>query len=157
VNVLFACPTCEAPARTTLDRPSDWQCPQCDHRQHFEKADPALPACAVCGNHELYKQKDFPHRFGLILLILAFAASIYTYGWYEKWLTYAILIGTALFDGALYLWVGDALVCYRCGSYHKGFKLGAERLPFEITIGERYRQERMRKDRLKAKADEAKR
>jgi len=151
VNVVFACPTCENPGRATLDRASDWECPRCDQRQHFEAAEPALTACALCGNHELYKQKDFPHRFGLFVLIAAFVLSIYTYGWYEKWLTYAILIGTAIFDGALYLWVGDAIVCYRCGSYHKGFKPGPECHPFEITTGERYRQERIRKDRLKAK------
>jgi len=42
---------------------------------HFEKADPALPACAVCDCHELYKKKDFPHWLGLNLLILAFIAS----------------------------------------------------------------------------------
>lgn len=137
------------PARTTLDRPVDWQCPRCDHRQHFEPPDPALPACMVCGAGELYKQKDFPHRFGLIVLVVAFAVSIYTYGWYQKWLTYAILIGTALFDLLLYLWVGDAVVCYRCGAHHKGFVPGPEHRPFEITIAERYRQERIRKERLR--------
>src|SRR4051794_31213194 len=92
VNVLFECPTCQAPARVLLDSASDWQCPHCDHRQHFEPADPSLSACAACGNHELYKQKDFPHRLGLFVLIAGFAASIYTYLWYEKWLTYAILV-----------------------------------------------------------------
>lgn len=149
MNVVFACPECEAPARVSLNRASDWQCPRCDHRHHFAAANADFQSCSVCDNHELYKQKDFPHRFGLLLLIVAFALSIYTYGWYEKWLTYAILIGTAIFDGALYLWVGDAIVCYRCGAYHKGFKPGPNHHPFEITIGERYRQERLRKERVR--------
>ena len=151
MNVLFVCPTCEAPARVSLDGPCDWQCSTCDHRQHFDAGDPGLPACAVCGNRELYKQKDFPHRFGLLVLVAAFVLSIFTYGWYEKWLTYAILIGTAVFDGALYLWVGDAIVCYRCGAYHKGFAPGPNQHPFEIIVGERYRQERIRRDQLKAR------
>jgi uncharacterized protein (DUF983 family) len=151
VNVLFACPNCEAPARVSLDRPSDWQCPGCDHHQHFDAGDPALPACAVCGNHELYKQKDFPHRLGMLILIVGLSLSIYTYFCYEKWQTYAILIGTALIDGILYSWVGDAVVCYRCGAHHKNVTPGPNHHPFEITIGERYRQERIRREQLKAR------
>jgi DNA-directed RNA polymerase subunit RPC12/RpoP len=150
VNVVFACPECDSPNRASLDQAHDWQCPACDHRLHFEKADPALPECAVCGCGDLYKQKDFPHRLGMFVLIGSFALSAYTYLVYEKWLTWAILIGSAAFDGLLYLWVGDALVCYRCGAHHRGFPKGSPKLPFELTVGERYRQERIRRERLKA-------
>jgi uncharacterized protein (DUF983 family) len=150
VKVLFACPSCETPARAGLDQPNDWQCPSCEHRQHFERADPALPECAVCGNHELYKQKDFPHRLGLFVLVGAFVLSVFTYGWYAKWLTWALLIGSALFDGILYLWVGDAYVCYRCHAYHKGFPAASSHGPFELTVGERYRQERLRKEQMRS-------
>ena len=147
VKVVFPCPTCAAVARTSLDEPHDWQCPACDHRMHFEKANSTLSACAVCGNHALYKQKDFPHRLGLFVLLSAFVLSVFTYGWYEKWLTWTILIGSAVFDGVLYLWVGDALVCYRCHAHHKGMPRDSGYAPFEITTGERYRQERIRKER----------
>ena len=51
-------------------------------------------------------------------------------------------LGSALFDGLLYLWVGDALVCYRCNAHYRGFQAAAHHQPFEITTGERYRQER---------------
>ena len=148
MKVLFRCPECDAPGGISLDQAADWHCSNCPHHQQFLPATADLHACAVCGNHELYKQKDFPHRLGLIVLITAFVASVFTYGWYEKWLTWAILIGTAIFDGTLYLWVGDALVCYRCHAHHKGFPALAEHLPFEITVGERYRQQRIREERL---------
>ena len=52
----------------------------------------------------------------------------------EKWLTWAILIGSALIDGVLYLCVGDAIVCYRCGGHFRGFHANAEHKPFELTI-----------------------
>jgi DNA-directed RNA polymerase subunit RPC12/RpoP len=149
VNVIFACPECESPARVALDAASDWQCPHCDHRIHFDAAEPKVSACAACGNRELYKQKDFPHRIGMLILVVPLIVSLYTYLMYEKWLTYAILIGSAIVDGALYLWVGDAVVCYRCGAYHKGFPSDADHHPFEIAIGERYRQERLRKERIR--------
>lgn len=148
MNVVFACPTCDVPAQVSLDKPSDWMCPACDHRHHFDAADPALPACAVCGNHELYKQKDFPHRLGMLILAVGLGLSTITVFLYHQWLTYGILIGTALIDGVLYSIVGDAIVCYRCQAHHKAFKAGPNHHPFEITVGERYRQERIRRERL---------
>lgn len=116
---------------------------------HFDKPDAALPVCLVCDNHELYKKKDFPHTLGMAILVVACVMSFFTYGLYEKWLTWALLIGTALFDGLLYLWVGDAIVCYRCDSHYRGFQSSDCHKPFELTIGERYRQERIRREQLK--------
>jgi uncharacterized protein YbaR (Trm112 family) len=150
VKILFACPQCDAPRQASVDQPGDWQCPQCQHTLHLDRADPALPACLICGNAELYKKKDFPHWLGMNILVLACLASLVTYFWYEKWLTWAILIGTAAFDGLLYVLVGDALVCYRCNAHYKKFRASVTHEPFELTIGERYRQERLRHEQMKA-------
>ncbi len=150
MDVRFACPLCERPARVPLDNSAGWQSPACDHRLHFDSADPSLPACLVCGNGELYKKKDFPHGLGMAILVAACIVSFFTYGWYEKWLTWALLVGTAVFDGLLYLWVGDAIVCYRCHAHYRGFGPTESHKPFELTIGERFRQERIRREQLKA-------
>jgi hypothetical protein len=151
VNLRLFCPVCETPGRLTLPGATQWQCPSCDHLVVLARtqSDPLLPACAVCGNAELYKKKDFPHGLGLFILTAACVASVFTYGWYEKWLTWAILIGSALFDGLLYLWVGDALVCYRCLAHYRGLPESGV-APFELTTNERYRQERIRRERLLA-------
>src|SRR5579864_2193386 len=140
MDVCFTCPICERPARASVGTPLDWQCPGCEHRQHIDSAPPNLSRCVVCGNAELYKKKDFPHWLGMAILVAACVASVYTYFWYDKWLTWAILIGSAIIDGGLYLMVGDAVVCYRCGAHYKGFTPTDEHKPFELTIGERYRQ-----------------
>jgi hypothetical protein len=102
----------------------------------------------VCGNHELYKKKDFPHGLGVGILAFACIASTITYGLYDKWLTWAILIGSAAFDGLLYLWVKDAFVCYRCNSVHRPIEPGSAVAPFDLAIHERYRQERLRREQL---------
>ena len=149
MDAQFACPVCDRPTRIAVSAAVDWQCTGCDHRLRLEAANPDLPACPVCGNRELYKKKDFPHWLGLTILTLACAASVYTYGRYEKWLTWAILIGSALFDGLLYLWVGDAIVCYRCGAHFRGFTATTAHKPFELTVGERYRQERLRREQVR--------
>lgn len=158
MKVTFVCPVCEVPARAEWAASSlhsnggdavDWQCTACDHRMRLEAADPALSRCAVCGNADLYKKKDFPHWLGMTILVGACLVSVFTYGMYEKWLTWTILIGSAVFDGVLYLWVGDALVCYRCHAHFRGFTPTEAHQPFELTTGERYRQERIRKEQLK--------
>ena len=149
MKVVFTCPQCEVPAQAGVDQPSDWQCPNCRHTLHLDQADPALSICTICGNHELYKKKDFPHALGMFILVVACGLSFVTYFWYEWWATWAILVGTAIFDGLLYLAVGDVIVCYRCNAHHKGFPARAAHEPHEITIGERYRQERLRREQLK--------
>ena len=149
MKVLFVCPQCDAPASANLDQSTAWECQACGHALHLDRPEPELPMCVLCGNGELYKKKDFPHWLGMMILVLACAASFVTYFWYEKWLTWAILIGTALFDGLLYLLVGDALVCYRCNAHYKGFSSSPAHGPFELTIGERYRQERLRREQMK--------
>jgi hypothetical protein len=152
VKVTFACPVCEQPARQTLDRAHDWQCTRCEQRLSIPVPEPSLPACVVCGNHELYKKKAFPHWLGMSILVGACVASVFTYGWYEKWATWAILLGSAVFDGVLYLLVGDAIVCYRCQAHYSGVEPAAQHKPHELIVGERYRQERIRKEQIAAEA-----
>ncbi len=148
MNVTFACPVCERPSRLELlSSATTWQCPGCDHRLEIGPAGD-LACCAVCGNAELYKKKDFPHSLGLTILTVACVAFFLLQALYRQWWAWAILIGSALLDGFLYLWVGDAVVCYRCGAVHRGTVPGPAHQPFELIIGERYRQERLRREEL---------
>jgi hypothetical protein len=100
---------------------------------------------------DLYTQKDFPQALGLLIVIVQFAIS--TVFWYYEMpiATYAVLMASALMDWALYPRVPDVSICYRCmcqvrgeGS-NPGRRLG----PFDIAIGERYRQERIRAQELR--------
>ena len=152
MNVRFACPTCHRSARVHLADHSEWQCPDCDHLVplHAPRSDDDLHTCALCGNGELYKKKDFPHWLGLTILTVACVASIIPYWLYHQWLTWTILIGSAAVDGLLYLWVGDVVVCYRCDAHYRKLTPRDEQKPFELGIAERYRQERLRRELLQA-------
>jgi len=85
----------------------------------------------------------------MTILMVAIVFSVVTYYWYEKWWTWSFLIGSALIDGGLYLLVGDVIVCYRCETHHRGVTASDAHKGFEITIGERYRQEKIRKERIR--------
>ncbi len=157
MKIRFTCPTCQRPAR--LDAlPAEWQCPACDHL--LKAADPprtaaapgdTLHACAVCGNDELYKMKGFPHWLGMTILAAA-SLAFFAFHYYRlQWWAWAVLIGSAVIDGVLYLAVKDVVVCYRCGTRHHGVGR-AGNAPFELTIHERYRQQRLRLEQQKLAA-----
>ncbi len=139
---------CECPGRAPSGAPAEWHCPGCDHALRLPGADEPLSACAVCGNAELYRKKDFPHGLGMTILVGACLTSTVAYWLYDKVLTWAILLGSAAFDGLLYLWVKDVVVCYRCNAHHRAVSHSEAVPPFELTVHERYRQERMRREDL---------
>jgi len=151
VNVHFNCPNCEVPFCLEWTGGGPWQCPRCAQRLELGAAekDGTLAVCAVCGNAELYKKKDFPHWLGLTILTVACIGFVLLNALYQQWWAWAVLIGSALVDGILYLRVGDAVVCYRCGALYRGAAAASGYKPFELAVGERYRQERLRREELK--------
>lgn len=150
VFVRFLCQECDYPGRLELPGQADWRCPRCDHIANplVTQPAPVLTSCVMCGCDELYKKKDFPHGLGMAILVFACLASTITYYLYDKWWTWTILIGSAAFDGLLYLWVKDVIVCYRCNAHHRGFDPNASYPPFELTVHEKFRQERLRREEL---------
>ena len=68
---------------------------------------------------------------------------------YQYILAWAVLLGSAAVDGLLYYGVvGDVVLCYRCGCQHRGGR-SRDFDPFELATGERYRQERLRREQLR--------
>jgi hypothetical protein len=152
VNIRFACPACDAPGSADLPGPAEWHCLACGHPLRLPPATDggALTSCAVCGNHELYRKKDFPHGLGMTLLGLACLGWMLANWLYHQWLAWVILGGSAALDLVLYLWVGDVVVCYRCNAHHRGFAPNPEHRPHELATAERYRQERIRREQFGA-------
>ena len=54
--------------------------------------------------------------------------------------------------------VGDVVVCYRCNAHYRGLAGTKPYPPYELTTGERYRQERVRREQfLKSSAPQLRR
>ncbi len=149
MRVHFSCPVCEVPGCAALPAPP-WRCPSCDHVVTLSEPTRTtsgegvtLHACAACGNAELYKKKNFPHWLGLTILTVACVTFLVLNAYRLQWWAWAVLLGSAAVDGLLYLAVRDVVVCYRCGAVHGGLGYSGNR-PFELTVHERYRQEKIR-------------
>ena len=155
MELTFACPNCDRvtqlPAVEDADRA---RCRHCgaEHPLHEEAiVDSRLEACPWCLSTDLYTQKDFPQAIGLIIVMAQFAVST-VFWYYERPLvTYAILMASALIDWALYPRVPDVTICYRCSCQVRGdgSNPGRRYVPFDLGIGERYRQERIRARELR--------
>jgi hypothetical protein len=106
-------------------------------------------SCPWCATPDLYLQKDFPQGLGLLILVIGFAIS--TVFWYYQmplW-TFGVLLASVALDWWFYYRVGDVTICYRCLCQIRGLSAGGTRFrPFDLAVGERYRQERLRIEEL---------
>jgi hypothetical protein len=111
----------------------------------------ALVACPFCATTELYVQKDFPHVLGLGIVVAGFMLSSIFWFFYQPIWALAVLVGTAGLDVVLYYLVPEVTICYRCLSQYRGpgVNAGSRFAPFDLAIGERYRQERLRVEELR--------
>ena len=100
-----------------------------------------LRRCLVCPSNDLFVRKDFPQRIGFWIVVVGFAASCVFWARYEPLWAFACLFVPAIIDFVLYLVVGDALMCYRCGAMYR--RLGdLEDYPqFQLETHEKHRQE----------------
>ena len=161
MELTFACPACGLVGHVcAVEHASEAVCRRCGtaHSLHREAiADSRLEACTWCATTDLYTQKDFPQALGLVIVIAQFAVST-VFWYYERPLaTYAVLLASALIDWALYPRVPEVTVCYRCSCQTRGVGSNPDGRykPFDLAIGERYRQERIRAQQLRERGASA--
>jgi hypothetical protein len=148
MNITFACPRCERPARVELEPAArEFACPHCEATVNIPSealVDCRLQRCLVCPSRDVYLRKDFPQRLGVLIVVLGFAASCVTWAYSRPIWTYAILFATALIDVALYVLMPNAVMCYHCGAQYRGLPNSERYEGFDLATHERYRQQKIR-------------
>lgn len=154
-----------------------YQCPQCDQinqsppiselkslgcsRCAWERPFPAeslkqadIPKkCLRCGNADLWRQKNFPQSLGLLCVAAGAISSGIAWAYYRPILALSILMGFALLDMVFYLVLPDVLVCYRCRTKHHDVDV-SQHGAFDHELGEKYRQEEIRRNEIERGNDE---
>jgi hypothetical protein len=105
-----------------------------------------LCRCRICGCQDLWRQKDFPPALGLALVATAAILSCAAWAFYQPLIALGILMAAALIDMVLYSFMGDMLVCYRCGARHRRTSMDEQHPRFDLETAERYRQQDLRKN-----------
>jgi hypothetical protein len=147
VQLMFHCPICGQVNRTgELTSAGELACAHCDWSRPLILEQGGPDRCAVCGNADLWRQKDFPQSLGLALV--AAGAVLSSVAWYFHWPQTALglLMAFALADMMVFLLMPDVLVCYRCRARHRAVPSStAEHPAFSHETAERYRQEQLRR------------
>ena len=155
MELTFECAECHAVNRVeAIEAKAEARCAGCQavrklRPEAFESQE--LRACLLCATEDLYLQKDFPQGLGLTIVAAGFVVS--TVFWYrdEPLPALGVLLASALADMALYYLVPDVTICYRCLSQYRGAGANPEGRfrGFDLAVGERYRQERLRAEQLR--------
>lgn len=125
----------DVPLPDDRDGPSSATCGSCGSVRALVPAPRAggggLLGCRACGHSELYRRKDFPRPLGVAIVVVAALLAPAT--------RYLSLIAAAVLDGALYLFLGEVVVCYVCRAEHRGFPTEPRHPRFDLEISERLR------------------
>jgi hypothetical protein len=161
MELTYECPSCNAVGTVVpVEATTIAICPGCAQpralrREAMEGG--GLRSCAWCGTDDLYLQKDFPQGLGLAIVVVGFAIST-VFWYYERPIpAYLVLLASALLDMILYYRVPDVTICYRCLGQYRGVgaNAGGRFRAFDLAIGERYRQERLRAEELRGRGASA--
>jgi hypothetical protein len=159
MELTFECPGCHAVGNVaSVESSTEARCASCGNARGLrrEAVDPeGLLTCPLCATEDLYLQKDFPQGLGLAIVIVGFVIST-VFWYYDRPLpALSVLLVSALADMALFYIVPDVTICYRCLSQYRG--AGANPVGrfgrFDLAVGERYRQERMRVEQVRGRTN----
>lgn len=149
MQLIFRCPRCQQTSRVEVSKSLETlECESCDWSravQAGELDDQELPQrCLACSCDDLWRQKDFPQKVGLLIVGLGILLSTIAWAYFQILLAIGILMGFALLDLALYSLMSDVLVCYSCGARHRHIDPDERHLGFNLETAERHRQEAAR-------------
>jgi hypothetical protein len=100
--------------------------------------------CLICGCQDLWRQKDFNQKLGVLIVGVGILLSTIAVAYMMPGAAMLILMAFGLADWVLYAVLPDRLVCYRChAQYHRVPKSSASDA-FDLEVNERYRQEAIR-------------
>lgn len=156
MELTYECPSCKAVGRIA-GAESEYvaSCPECQSTRELNRGafdEGGLVSCVWCSTNDLYRQKDFPHGMGLGIVVGGFVISSVFWWLYMPLAAFAVLLASAGADLALFYLVPEVTICYRCLAQHRGPETNPPGRfhPFDLAIGERYRQERIRIEELKS-------
>jgi hypothetical protein len=100
--------------------------------------------CLVCGCDDLWRQKDFDQRLGVLIVGAGVLLSTIAVAYMMPGVAMLILMGFGLADWVLYAILPDRLVCYRCHSRYRHVAATKDTAAFDLEVNEKYRQEAIR-------------
>ncbi|HUP65537.1 MAG TPA: hypothetical protein VM557_09670 [Thermoanaerobaculia bacterium] len=128
-GIHYLCSRCESRVEARRDDATICECGT-EVPVVFPEPDTPVAQCGICGERELYIQKDFNRSTGIALVVVGAIFVPWTWG--------LSLLAVTILDYALYRYLGDVTVCYACRTVHRGFPLNPEHRPFDLLTHDRH-------------------
>lgn len=133
-EVAFACPACGREATCGLD--GRGRCGSCRAETALDltgslREQRLVDVCPACGGKQLYVQRDFNQRAGLLIVGVGAVLAPFTP-------FYSSLFVAALVDALLYAVLPEITVCYRCQAHFRGFRRNPGHAAFDLHLAEQY-------------------
>ena len=94
-----------------------------------------IDGCPMCGYHTLCVQKDVNQRLGVIIVVVVFAALLFS-GIDLVPMLGALVVFAIVDFAVLMLLVKRVLICYRCKTLYRGFPPGESCRTFDLATWE---------------------
>lgn len=133
-EIAFRCPQCGGEAVCGLD--GQGRCVHCPAEPRIDvpaslRETRMIERCLACDGPQLYVQRDFNQRAGLLIVIVGAALAPFTP-------YYASLFVAAAVDALLYALLPEVTVCYRCEAHFRGFARNPKHQAFDLHVAEQY-------------------
>ncbi len=138
-EIQYRCPACR-----TVSTVPGWvecgadalECGACGRRLPIAgraelAAERILRRCPVCGGGEFYRQRDFNRRLGVALVVLGVLLA-----WPTRGVSLAVVV---VLDLALYRFLPEITICYRCDAIFRGLARNPAHGGFELATHDKYR------------------
>ncbi len=143
MELRFACPQCgTVNRRSDADQSTVLDCTECSYIGLLPigwTREGTVERCPICGCSDLFTQKDFHQRTGIIIALLGASFAIFT--------RYMSLAFAAIVCTFLYLNSRERLVCYQCRSQIVGHRQTRGRRRFNSRVADNLRNDSGREPR----------
>ena len=95
----------------------------------------SLERCLACGEHRLYRQRDFNRKVGLAVVLGGAGVSLALLP-FSVVAAYLVLFTLAGIDLGFYLMLPEVVICYRCGAKYRRFPRESKIEPFDLLTAE---------------------
>lgn len=135
MKILSTCPTCAKTEEWEYVTGEPGNC-VCGSRRlpeataHFLESG-GFNQCPICGCPHIYRQKDFNRNFGVLLIVIGVALAYWTYG--------LSLVIVTVIDFALFRFVKELGVCYRCHAQFRKSDAITKLDPFNLSLHDFYK------------------
>jgi DNA-directed RNA polymerase subunit RPC12/RpoP len=133
-EIAFTCPGCGREATSGLE--GRGHCARCGRETALDlstalQARAAVDRCPLCQGEQMYVQRDFNQKAGLVIVIIGAVLAPFTP-------FYSSLFVAAAIDAVLYLLLPEITICYRCGTHFRGFPRNPRHQAYDLHIAEQY-------------------